>query len=98
MTTVTLFGGSGFLGRRLARRLVAEGTTVRVAVRHPDQARSALRAAGLEQVMVLCADVRDPAAGAAAVAGADAVVNAVSAYVETGGVTFAQVHEQGAKT
>jgi uncharacterized protein YbjT (DUF2867 family) len=98
MTSVTIFGGSGFLGRRLARRLAAEGTTVRVAVRHPDQARSALRAAGLEQVIVFCADVRDQVAVAAAVAGADAVVDAVSAYVETGGVSFAEVHEQGAKT
>ena len=98
MTTVSIFGGAGFLGRRLARRLAAEGMTVRIAVRHPDQARSALRAAGLERVMVFCADVRDQVAVAAAVAGADAVVNVVSAYVETGGVTFEAVHEQGAKT
>ena len=44
------------------------------------------------------ADVRDQASVASAVAGADAVVNAVSAYVEKGGVTFAAVHEQGAET
>ena len=44
------------------------------------------------------ADVRDQAAVAAAVAGADAVVNAVSAYVEKGGVTFEAVHERGAET
>ena len=43
------------------------------------------------------ADVRDQASVAAAVVGADAVVNAVSAYVEKGGVTFEAVHEQGAK-
>ncbi len=98
MTTVSIFGGAGFLGRRLVRRLAAEGTTVRVAVRHSDQARSALRAAGLERVKVFCADVRDQVTVAAAVAGADAVVNAVSAYVETGDVTFEAVHEQGAKT
>ena len=47
---------------------------------------------------MFCADVRDRAAVAGAVAGADAVVNAVSAYVETGGVTFEAVHEQGAET
>jgi NADH dehydrogenase len=46
----------------------------------------------------LRADVRDPASVAAAVAGADAVVNAVSTYVEKPGVTFASVHEQGART
>jgi uncharacterized protein YbjT (DUF2867 family) len=87
MTTVIVFGGTGFLGRRLVRRLVAEGATVRAAVRHPEQARNALRAAGLDGVTVFRADVRDQASVTAAVAGADAVVNAVSAYVEKGGVT-----------
>jgi NADH dehydrogenase len=97
MTTVSVFGGTGFLGRRLVRRLATEGVTVRVAVRHPERARG-LGAAGLDRVTVLCADVRDQASVAAAVAGAEAVVNAVSAYVEKGGVTFEAVHEQGAKT
>jgi NADH dehydrogenase len=98
MTTVSVFGGTGFLGRRLVRRLAADGVTVRVAVRHPDRARSILGAAALERVTVFRADVRDQASVAAAVAGADAVVNAVSAYVEKGAVTFEAVHEQGAET
>jgi uncharacterized protein YbjT (DUF2867 family) len=98
MTTVSVFGGMGFLGQCFVRRLASEGTAVRVAVRHPDQARSALRAAGMERVTVFCADVRDRGAVAGAVAGADAVVNAVSAYVETGDVTFEAVHGQGAET
>jgi NADH dehydrogenase len=98
MTTVSVFGGTGFLGRRLVRRLAAEGTTVRVAVRRSDRAQSALRAVGLEQVMVCGADVRDQASVAAAVAGADAVVNAVSAYLEKGDVTFESIHERGART
>jgi NADH dehydrogenase len=98
MTTVTVFGGTGFLGRRLVRRLAAEGATLRVAVRSPDRAQSILRSADLDRVTVLRADVRDPASVAAAVAGADAVVNAVSTYVEKPGVTFASVHEQGART
>jgi NADH dehydrogenase len=98
MTTVSVFGGTGFLGRRLVRRLAAEGATVRVAVRHPERALSALGAAALDRVTLLYADVRDQASVAAAVVGADAVVDAVSAYVEKGGVTFEAVHEQGAKT
>ena len=97
MTTVSVFGGTGFLGRCLVRRLAAEGATVRVAVRHPERARSVLRAASLDRVTVFCADVRDQISVAAAVAGADAVVNAVSAYVEKGGVTFESVHEHGAE-
>ncbi|HEV8553224.1 MAG TPA: complex I NDUFA9 subunit family protein [Casimicrobiaceae bacterium] len=98
MTTVSVFGGTGFLGQRLVRRLVAAGTTVRVAVRHPERTRSTLGAAGLERVKVLYADVRDHGTVAAALVGADAAVNAVSAYVEKGGITFEAIHEQGAKT
>lgn len=98
MTTVSVFGGTGFLGRRLVRRLAAEGATLRIAVRSPDRAQSVLRAADLDRVTVFRADVRDRASVAAAVAGVDAVVNAVSTYVEKGGVTFESVHEQGART
>jgi NADH dehydrogenase len=85
MTTVCVFGGTGFLGRRVVRRLAAEGATLRIAVRSADS--TAVRA-----------DVRDKASVAVALAGADAVVNAVSAYVEKRGVTFESVHERGART
>jgi NADH dehydrogenase len=85
MTTVCVFGGTGFLGRRVVRRLAAEGATLRIAVRSADS--TAVRA-----------DVRDRASVAVAVAGADAVVNAVSAYLEKRGVTFESVHERGART
>lgn len=97
MTTVVVFGGSGFLGRRLVRRLAAAGAIVHVAVRHPEGARSALSAADLAQVAFFRADVREQTSVAAAMAGADAVVNAVSAYVEKGGVTFESVHVLGAE-
>src|SRR5262249_15581751 len=97
MTTVTVFGGTGFFGRRLVRRLVAEGATVRVAVRHAERARSVLHVDGLDRVAVFRADVRDPNSLVAALAEADAVVNAVSGYVEKGGLTFEAVHVQGAE-
>jgi NADH dehydrogenase len=96
VTTVCVFGGTGFLGRRLVRRLAGEGASVRVAVRSPERARSVLP--DPDRVEVLRADVREPASVAAAVAGADAVVNAVSAYVEKAGVSFESVHVQGART
>ncbi len=95
MTTVCVFGGTGFLGRRLVRRLAGEGATVRVAVRSAERAQSVLDP---DRVQVLRADVRDPASVAAAVAGADTVVNAVSAYVKKAGVSFESVHVQGART
>ena len=87
MTTVVVFGGAGFLGRRLVLRLTTEGMTVRVAVRHPDHARIELQSIGFDRVTVVPADVCDQASVATAIAGADAVVNTVSAYVEKGGVT-----------
>jgi uncharacterized protein YbjT (DUF2867 family) len=58
MTTVVVFGGAGFLGRRLVDRLTAEGMAVRVAVRHPDPARIELRAIGFDRVAVVSTDVR----------------------------------------
>jgi uncharacterized protein YbjT (DUF2867 family) len=97
MTTVVVFGGGGFLGRRLVDRLTAEGMTARVAVRHPDRTRIELRAMGFERVAVVPADVRDQASVAAAIEEADAVVNAVSAFIEKGGVTFEAVHVRGAE-
>ena len=51
---------------------------------------------GFDRVTVVSADVRDQASVAAAIAGADAVVNTVSAYIEKSGVTFEAVHVQGA--
>jgi NADH dehydrogenase len=97
MGTIALFGGTGFLGRRLAQRLIAEGQTVRVAVRDAERARRTLHASGLQQVTVCRADVRNRGDIARVVAGADAVVNAVSAYVEARGVTFEAVHQRGAE-
>jgi uncharacterized protein YbjT (DUF2867 family) len=98
MTTVVVFGGAGFLGRRLVHCLTAEGMTVRVAVRHPGPARIELQSIGFDRVAVVPADVRDQASVAAALAGADVVVNTVSAYVEKGGLTFEAVHVKGAET
>ena len=89
MTTVAVFGGTDFWSR-LVHRLAAAGAIQR-RHRHPEGARSALPAADLTQVTFFRADVREPTSIAAAMAGADAVVNAVSAYVEKGGVTFESV-------
>ena len=95
MTLVTVFGGTGFLGRHIVEGLAREGVTVRIAVRHPDRAVIPGGLAG-GQLASAAADIRDEGAVAAAVAGADGVVNAVSAYVERGGVTYRDVHERGA--
>jgi NADH dehydrogenase len=93
--TVTVFGGTGFLGRRAVRHLLDHSFAVRAAARHPHRGREIFhdKPAGLELVR---ADVSDAPSVAAAVAGAFAVVNAVSLYVEQGDRTFRSVHVDAA--
>lgn len=93
---VTVFGGTGFLGRAIVKRLLAEGTTVRVAVRHPDRAKIDRRSDRGGSVQPVCANLRDETSVASAIEGAEAVVNAVGLYVEKGAETFEAVHERGA--
>jgi uncharacterized protein YbjT (DUF2867 family) len=86
---VTVFGGTGFVGRRIMRRLRDAGATVRVASRHPAQDEG-------ENVEQVVADAHDERSVEAAVAGADGVVNAISLYVEHGAGTFHSVHVEAA--
>ena len=92
---VTVFGGTGFLGRRLVRHLHDAGFAVRIASRHPDRGRSLFpgEVSGVESVH---ADVTDDASVTTAISGAWAVVNAVSLYVERGNHTFRSVHVEAA--
>ena len=94
---ITVFGGSGFLGRRIVLRLANDGAEVRVAVRHPERAAflTGTRTAG--PITAVRADVWDEASVAPAVAGADAVVNTVGHYVERGRASFEAIHGQGAR-
>src|SRR6516164_4827351 len=89
VSRVTVFGGTGFVGRRIARHLRGCGATVRIASRHPRRAEGD----GLEQI---AADAHDERAVEAAVAAADGVVNAISLYVEHGADTFHSVHVEAA--
>jgi uncharacterized protein YbjT (DUF2867 family) len=89
ISCVTVFGGTGFVGRRVARHLRGSGATVRIASRHPGRAESD----SLEQI---AANAHDERSVEAAVAGADGVVNAISLYVEHGRDTFQSVHVEAA--
>ena len=91
-----VFGGTGFLGRRVVRHLLDRGDGVRAASRHAGRDRLALfgdRAAGLELVE---ADIGDAASIRRAVGDASGVVNAVSLYRERGPQSFQGVHVEAA--
>ena len=94
---VTVFGGSGFLGRRIVGCLAAEGCDVRVGVRHPERASSPPRPAGSGRIEVVRADVWDEPTVARAVEGAASVINTVGHYVEKRGATFDAIHGRGAQ-
>lgn len=93
---VTIFGGSGLVGRQIVRRLAQDGWRVRVAVRHPEQALFLKLAGRVGQVVLTHADIRDPESVRDALAEADAAVNAVGILHEGGGRTFAALHATGA--
>ena len=93
---VTVFGGAGFLGRRIVRHLRDREFPVRIASRHPDRGQSQL---GRDdpQLRSVYADIHDERSVADALAGAYAVVNTVSLYVEHGQETFHSVHVESAE-
>jgi uncharacterized protein YbjT (DUF2867 family) len=89
MSCATVFGGTGFLGRRVVRHLAESGTSVRIVSRH----RGLGEDTGIERIV---ADAHDQRSVEAAVAGAEGVVNAISLYVEHGAETFHSVHVETA--
>lgn len=93
---ITVFGGTGFLGRRVVECLVHNGLGVRIAVRHPDYVP--LAGTLTDSVEIVRADIRNEAEVRSALRGARAAVNAVSLYAEGSGLTFKAVHVDGART
>src|SRR5919106_5448546 len=67
---ITVFGGSGFLGRQIVKRLAADGARVRVAVRHPERASLLERGDRAGQITAVYADVWEAASVGAAMEGA----------------------------
>lgn len=90
---ITLFGGAGFIGRYAAQALFAAGARVRIAARQPKRAFFLKPLCGLGQIQFARVDLADAEAVAAAVAGADAVVNLVGTLKGD----FHRVHVAGAR-
>jgi uncharacterized protein YbjT (DUF2867 family) len=94
----TVFGGSGFVGRYIVRGLARDGWRVNVAVRDAEYAKFLRPMGDVGQVTPMAVSLRDSEAVAAAVAGADAVVNLVGVLYESGRQNFEAIHHQGART
>ncbi|WP_171123976.1 MULTISPECIES: complex I NDUFA9 subunit family protein [unclassified Ruegeria] len=94
---VTIFGGSGFVGRYVARRMAGEGWRVRVAVRRPNEAMFVKTYGVVGQVEPILCNIRDDASVALAMQGADAVVNCVGVLNELGKNEFDAVQAEGAE-
>ncbi len=94
---VTIYGGSGFVGRHIARRMAKEGWLVRVAVRRPNEALFVKPYGTVGQVEPFPCNIRNEASVAAAMQGADAVVNCVGVLGEHRKNTFDATMVEGAE-
>ncbi|KIT15112.1 complex I NDUFA9 subunit family protein [Jannaschia aquimarina] len=93
----TIYGGSGFVGRYIARRLAKAGWRVRVACRRPNEAHFVRMYGSVGQVEPVFANIRDDASTRAAMMGADVVVNCVGILAEAGKNNFDAVQAEGAE-
>jgi len=95
---VTVFGGSGFVGRAIVRALAQEGLQVRVACRRIELAERIKTAGDVGQITVMRTNLRNAKSVAAAVAGSQAVVNAAGIPFQRGRQSYQTVHVAGART
>ena len=93
---VTIFGGSGFVGRYIARRLTKDGWRIRVACRNPNEAMFVRPYGVVGQVEPVFANIRDDASVRAVLRGVDAVVNCVGTFDARGRNSFEAVQAEGA--
>ncbi len=94
---VTIYGGSGFVGRYIARRMAKAGWRVRVAVRRPNEAIFVKPYGVVGQVEPVLCNIRDDASVEASMHGADAVVNCVGILAPNGKNKFDAVQHEGAE-
>jgi NADH dehydrogenase len=94
---VTVFGGSGFVGRAIVRALAQEGYQVRVACRRIELAERIKTAGDVGQITILRTNLRIPASVAAAVSGSQAVINASGIAFQRGRQRYETVHVEGAR-
>lgn len=93
---VTIFGGSGFVGRYVARRMALEGWRVRVATRRPNETMFVKPYGTVGQVETVLCNIRDDASVAEALMGVDAAINCAGILNEIGANSFEAIHVEGA--
>ncbi len=93
---VTIYGGSGFVGRYIAHRMAKAGWRVRVAVRRPNEALFVRTYGAVGQVEPVLCNIRDDNSVAQAMRGADAVINCVGTFDKGGKNNFNAVQHEGA--
>lgn len=96
-TLVTVYGGSGFLGRHLVRALAKRGYRIRVAVRRPELAFHLQPLGKVGQIHAVQANIRDARSVEAAAQGASVLINLVGILQEGGRQRFDAVHAEGAE-
>jgi uncharacterized protein YbjT (DUF2867 family) len=97
MGKITIFGGSGFIGRYLVRQLAKQGWEIRIACRDVEMVNLLKPSGDVGQIVPWFCDITRPNHVASAVRGADAVVNLVGVLYESGHYSFANLHQIGAK-
>ena len=96
-SVVTVFGGSGFLGRYVVQALARAGCRIKVAVRRPDLALHLQPLGSVGQIALIQANVRDERSVTEALRGADAAVNLVGILEQSGRQKFRAVHAEAAE-
>jgi NADH dehydrogenase len=94
---VTIFGGSGFLGRHMVRALANDGWRIRVAVRRPNNALFLKPMGRVGQIQIVKANVQDEEAVRSALKGAEAAINLVAVLYQSGNQRFESLHVEAAE-
>lgn len=94
---ITVFGGSGFLGKYVVRALIKDGWRVRVPVRRPHTAQDLKVIGDVGQVQLVQANLRFEKSVDAAIEGSDAIINLVALLFESGSQNFDALHVKGAE-
>ncbi len=97
MQTITIFGGSGFVGRSLVQKFADRGDLIRVAVRNPLAAQYLKPLGEVGQITLVQASITSDKEVTKAIQGADIVINLVGILYETKSQTFEAIHVEGAK-